>query len=522
MTTYTEIKFAPEIKGKQCPECGGSLVRHSEQAYCDWCQSNVRPIAERDSPRLSRHQPTAVQHSPKWEHYCHLLDAPGGNLSPDEWADWTQLSQEFGDRYSPSGSGYTRWALETSHPMYGSSMAKRVCADYPPPRLADKRLTDDVIGEQRQGSELETLLERGPDGQSPREWYECLERVRQESEGEVPFDFGDLIPVWTYIPACGHKVLYRIRLTVNTWGFCRECQAPFQVSRKTVEIPARTGQLAMRPGPRSWSVWPQPRGEAMRDLSRAVDDGIIRNRIAHCLWESGYRDNGAGEVPKETAKRIAGEVGRPEKSWMVPEVAAAGIVRVRPGELAPYPFKGRVTIVPFLGTVLRRLNSDTDPAAPAWHKTSRQADKAAGVWKKMVDEDSAGFRFPEDTGWDSGWDPRGWLVPVGRLYWPNGFRDFWLERGTVLDTVAGIRAHGRITYLPRPARSRDGVVVPPKRPTLAPARPTFWGTEPDVRRDTPDRVTELSRPSSQAANLRWPTRVPKVAESRHIYSLAPL
>ena len=31
----------------------------------------------------------------RWEHYCHLLDV-GGNLSTDEWADWTQLSQEFG------------------------------------------------------------------------------------------------------------------------------------------------------------------------------------------------------------------------------------------------------------------------------------------------------------------------------------------------------------------------------------------------------------------------------------------
>jgi len=41
-----DIQFAPEIRGVQCPECGGSLVRHSNRAYCDWCQLYVRPKKE--------------------------------------------------------------------------------------------------------------------------------------------------------------------------------------------------------------------------------------------------------------------------------------------------------------------------------------------------------------------------------------------------------------------------------------------------------------------------------------------
>jgi len=41
-----DIQFAPEIRGVQCPECGGSLVRYSHRAYCDWCQLYVRPKKE--------------------------------------------------------------------------------------------------------------------------------------------------------------------------------------------------------------------------------------------------------------------------------------------------------------------------------------------------------------------------------------------------------------------------------------------------------------------------------------------
>jgi len=103
--------------------------------------------------------------------------------------------------------------------------------------------------------------------------------------GDVPFDFLDLSPTWTYIPLCGHKVFYKNRLTVNNdesrlveiarpgrddstgwigrqvppftekgdgygynaddadgirWGYCRECKTSFQVNRKTIEIAPRT------------------------------------------------------------------------------------------------------------------------------------------------------------------------------------------------------------------------------------------------------------------------------------------
>jgi hypothetical protein len=246
-----------------------------------------------------------------------------------------------------------------------------------------------------------------------------LEKVWQETKGDVPFDFLDLIPEWTYVPPCGHTVLYRTRLTVNDddndgirWGYCRQCQDYFQVTRRTIEIAPRAGQLAMRE----------------KLLALAVDNGIISNRIAWNLWESGYRDEGTG-VSKAKAKEIASEIGHPEKSRMVADVAHHGIVRVPHGEFDPV-LGGR--------------------------RTRLQGDKAADQWKALS---PSGPEVTEER-----------ALVKGTQYLPNGFEDFVLERETLLAIVA-----------------------------------TF--PHPVERPATPDRVTKLSRASSQATNLWRPTRV---------------
>jgi len=38
-----DIVIAHEIKGVHCPECGGSLLKHSGKAWCDWCSAFTTP-----------------------------------------------------------------------------------------------------------------------------------------------------------------------------------------------------------------------------------------------------------------------------------------------------------------------------------------------------------------------------------------------------------------------------------------------------------------------------------------------
>lgn len=52
-----DIQFAPEIRGVHCPHCGGSLVRHSNRAYCDECELFVKPVREGHHKNWDRNDP---------------------------------------------------------------------------------------------------------------------------------------------------------------------------------------------------------------------------------------------------------------------------------------------------------------------------------------------------------------------------------------------------------------------------------------------------------------------------------
>lgn len=40
-----ELEYGEEIRGKKCPDCGGSVIRLKEKAFCDEC-GFVKPVAD--------------------------------------------------------------------------------------------------------------------------------------------------------------------------------------------------------------------------------------------------------------------------------------------------------------------------------------------------------------------------------------------------------------------------------------------------------------------------------------------
>lgn len=96
-------------------------------------------------------------------------------------------------------------------------------------------------------------------------------RLRLIGRPAVPITHKDFVlevPCWRYIRPCGHLILYRIRIPWLDYGWCAACREPFQHDSDTREIKPRITRKC----------------QSEEESLIALDDAIIRNRVADMLW----------------------------------------------------------------------------------------------------------------------------------------------------------------------------------------------------------------------------------------------
>jgi len=396
-------------------------------------------------------------------------------------------------------------------------------------------------------------------------------------------DFLDGVPAWTYLPPCGHEVLYRTRLSVNNdesqlvekarpggtlappftkkgdgygsnnddddglrWGICQKCRRRFDADKQTTETPPRAGTLKLTD----------------RGIGTLADDAIVNNRVTAWLATTGYR---YGPIPGATVEWIADHVGctvsvvHAVKKKGITRVAHEGVGNKGPRNSPRRQGSHKVTWPSELGSTLGTVKRNTVTRQPKAITYYTSLDLATEYFDWDID-------VPANRTKDIFWD-----IPK--------FRDWAWERETTTDTVDRIWALRRVTKVPR---------VFPKRDDLAAAQETFWtrvdqfagcgatrlaqaertdGSKqpakpyrpapqhvvskpqpgkktraeiaalaaiaaaaaasplgysawaelpPKYRGDTPDRVTELLRPTSPTfeARMRWSARVKIASKNR--------